>query len=421
MKVLFTSFLLAILFPLFSIAQEYSTSVTLTSQTDEILTLQSIALAEKKKTAEDMAIRSAFYTLLYRGVNGYNNGKPMVQHDNKYYTDKLLTTRYGMFVRQSTPLAETVRETNSKKYKAMVEVNIMIKSLVKDMVFEKVMDNPLSEQTMEDTKEEIGLPSITVVPYKHDEDTYKQILQNDFDRRIAVSRVQNGFNQLGVTTVDFEARLESILRSQDFNVGTERNMESRLLQYTGADVYVIVDLKKDINTQLGSRVSLIMKAYETASGNILATRQDWTNRFLTSDLDKLCVYAVDDQLKGFLADIAVNFARAVKDGTSVVLRISRGKGSTTTLSSPVGNSGTALSSSIRHWVRTHSQNGRYHLQGVVDNEMVFDDVKIPAKDEDGLPMDAAQFGDNLLFYISETLGVKCQIKVDGKTIYITLT
>ena len=203
MKVLFTSFLLAILFPLFSIAQEYSTSVTLTSQTDEILTLQSIALAEKKKTAEDMAIRSAFYTLLYRGVNGYNNGKPMVQHDNKYYTDKLLTTRYGMFVRQSTPLAETVRETNSKKYKAMVEVNIMIKSLVKDMVFEKVMDNPLSEQTMEDTKEEIGLPSITVVPYKHDEDTYKQILQNDFDRRIAVSRVQNGFNPLGVTTVDF--------------------------------------------------------------------------------------------------------------------------------------------------------------------------------------------------------------------------
>ncbi len=413
------SFLLLLL-PLTVVAQEYSTAVTLVSHNDEVLTLQSIALSDKKKTAEEMAVRSAFYTLLYRGVSGFNNSKPLVQHDNKYYTDKLLTNRYTMFVRSSNPIADTEREATSRQYKAQVEVVVLIKSLVRDLVFEKLMDEPLSEKTMEDTKEEIGLPSITVVPYKKDDESYKEILQSDFDRRIAVSRVQNGFNQLGVTTVDFEARMEAIWRSQDFNANVEESDEGRLLQNTGADVYVIVDLQKDISQQEGSRVSLVMKAYETASGNVLASRQEWTNRFHTSDLDQLCVYAVDGQLKGFLDDIALNFARMVKAGTSVVLKISRGAGSATTLNSTVGDTGYQLSNAIRRWVRSNSQDGRYHLQGVVENEMIFDDVKIPSKDADGLPMDAAQFGDNLLYYLNATLGVKCEMKLDGKTIYITL-
>lgn len=163
-----------------------------------------------------------------------------------------------------------------------------------------------------------------------------------------------------------------------------------------------------------------MKAYETASGNILASRQDWTNRFYTSDLDQLCMYAVDSQLKGFLDDVALNFARTIKEGTSVVLRISQGAGSTTNLNSSVGGTGYVLSNAIRRWVRENAQDGRYHLQGIVAEEMIFDDVKIPSKDVDGLPMDAAQFGDNLLYYLNMDLKVPCEMKLDGRTIYIIL-
>ncbi len=404
-----------------AIAQtEYSNAVTFVSQTDEVLTVQSIGLSEKKKTAPEMAVRSAFYTLLYRGISGYNNGKPLVTNDNKYYTDKLLTLRYNMFVRSKRELTAPEKDVSGDYYKSQVEIEILIKSLVKDMVFEKVMDNPLSEVTMEDTKAEIGLPSITVIPYKKDDESYKQILQEDFDRRIAVSRVQNGFNQLGVTTIDFEGRMEAVWRSQDFNASAAESDESRLLQSTGSDVNVIVDIKKDISAQEGSRISLVMKAYETASGNILASRQDWTNRFHTNNLDQLCIYAVDAQLKGFLDDIALNFARSIKSGTSVMLKISRTPESTTNLNSTVGDAGYQLSNAIRRWVRSNAQDGRYHLQGVVADEMIFDDIKIPSKDVDGLPMDAAQFGDNLLYYLNNTLKVKCQLKLDGRTIYITL-
>lgn len=400
--------------------EEYSTSAILVNASDKVLTLQSYGMSEKKKDAVPNAIKSAFYTLFFRGVNGYNNNKPLIQRNNQYYIDKFLDNRYEMFVKSSKVLEGPDKNSDTKQYKAEVEIAILIDGLIKDLVFEKLMDAPLSEMTMEDTKQEIGLPSIMVVPYKTEEETYQSILQNDFDRRLAVSKVQNGFNQLGVTTVDFEGKLNATWRSTDFNANTEDSDEKSMLMNSGADVYVIVDIKKDISETNGSRISLIMKAYETASGNVLASRENWTNRFHTTNLDVLCAYAIDGELKGFLDDVALNFARAIGEGTSVVLHIAKSSDSALNLNSKVGPNNYILSSVIRRWVRANAQNGRAHLQGLVAETMIFDDVKIPSKDADGLPMDAALFGDNLLYYLNSEMGVPCEMKLDGKTIYITL-
>lgn len=396
--------------------EEYSTSVSLINQSEEILTVQSIGLSDKKKHVVNMAIKSAFYTLFYRGINGYNGGKPLITNNNLYYYEKFMNSRYMMFVSNYTE--GEIEKVNQKQFKIQAEVNIQIKSLIKDLVFEKLMERPLSDVSMEETKQEIGLPSITVVPYKTDEENYQQVLQDDFDRRMAVSRVQQGFNQLGATTIDFESKLAAAWRSADFNSETADSDEKRLLRTTGADVYVIVDLKKDISAEAGSRVSLNMKAYETVSGNILSATQEWTNRFHTTDLDRLCVYAVEGQLKMFLDDIALNFAKQIEGGSSVVLRISQGTNAQNSLSTMIDNS--TLSNAIRRWVRQNSKNGQYHVQGVVAEEMIFDDIKIPSLDVDGLPMDPAQFGDNLMFYLNSELKIPCEMKLDGRSIYITL-
>lgn len=397
---------------------EYSTSVTLVDHNDEILTVTSIGLSDKKKDAVDMAIKSAFYTLFYRGVNGYNDDKPLVTKDNSYYFNNFMKSRFMMFVRDYSVQGEVENLKRQKQYKATVRVVIQIKSLVKDLVMEKLMEKPLDQITMQDTKEEIGLPSITVVPYKTDEQNYKEILQSDFDRRVAVSKVQDGFNKLGVNTVDFEAKLNAMWRSVDFNAATADSEEKRLLKNSGADVYVVVDIKKDISATEGSRVALIMTAYLTATGNVLASKQEWTNRFNTTALDQLVGIAVDGQLKDFLGDIKVNFARMIAEGNSVALHISKGENASADMNTEVDNS--TLSNVIRRWVRENAQDGRYHIQGVVAEEMIFDDIKIPPKDVDGLPMDPAQFGDNLLHYITRTLKIPASMKLDGRTIYITV-
>ena len=151
-----------------------------------------------------MAVRSAFYTLFYRGVNGYNGNKPLIQHDNSYYTKKFLTERYVMYVSAQTEIGEVERVSSTKKYKAQVEVQILIKALTNDLIFEKLMDKPLSDVSMEETNEEIGLPTITVVPYKQEGESYQEILQSDADIRMALAKGPEGFDLWGASTLAFE-------------------------------------------------------------------------------------------------------------------------------------------------------------------------------------------------------------------------
>lgn len=418
-KLLFSLFIFSLFFSATAFGQDYSTSVDILAQTDDVLSVQSVGISLKKKEAESMAVRSAFYTLLCRGISGYNSGEPLIQRNNQYYVDRLLTERYMMFTRGVELVGIEETKTSPKKFVATVRMDIAIKPLIKDLVFEKLMEEPLTEVSMVETKSEVGLPSITVVPYKLDTETYKEVLQSDADLRMAVARVQEGFNKLGATTVDFEGRLEAMWRSREFNMSAAQSEEKLLLDNSGTDVYVTVDFIKDVDPQ-GNRASLNMKAYETASGNLLSSSVGWTNRFMTDDFDMLCVMAVEQQIDSFLQDLALNFAKTIKGGKSVVLRITRSEESAYNLESPIGSAGYALSNIIRRWVRAESQDGQYHIQGIVADQMIFDDIKIPSVDRDGLPMDAAQFGDNLLYYLNSELGVPCRMKIDGMTIHITL-
>lgn len=398
-------------------AQSYSNDVTLLTENSDAVTLCSSGIDTKKKEALDMALKSAFHTLFFVGMEGVNGGKPLITNPNKIYTDNFMHTRYLYFVRSHEELS--CDRLPNKNYKSTVRLVVPLQQLIKELTTAGLMGKPLENITMEETQEEIALPSIMVVPYKKEGVTYKEVLANDFDRRMAVGKVQDGFNRKGVTTVDFEAKLNASMRSMEFQANDADSNDKQLLQNSGADVYVIVDLQKEIAAQ-GNRVALSMKAYETASGNVLASRQGWTNRFKTSALDRLCVLAVNDLLDGFLKDISMNFARKVTKGNSIVLKVSVGGGSLMSMSSQVGPNNYTLSTVIRQWVRKNALGGRYHLQGIVDEAMIFDNVQIPAKDADGLPLDAAQFGENLMFYLNEEVTVQCSNKIDGNTIYITI-
>ena len=265
----------------------------------------------------------------------------------------------------------------------------------------------------------IVLPSIMVVPYKKDGESYDAILQNDYDRRLAVGKLQAGFEGRNITTVDISAKIAAIKRRSEYEASTADSNDKQLLLTSGADVYVVVDLKKDIQPS-GSRVSLIMKAYETSSGSILASQDGFTRKFNTPAVDMLCSYAVEDNVGPFLAEIVKNLNKQFTDSKRIVLQISIAGSSMMSMSSQVGPNNYRLSDVIRQWVRSNSDKGKYHLQGVVEESMIFDYVMIPLKDSDGLMMDAAQYGFLLQYFLSEKQNVSCSNKIDGNTVYITI-
>ena len=399
-------------------ADEYLQMVSLLSSGGGKATFISAGIATDKKEVGVNAAKSVFYTLFYQGVAEINDGKPLVNKDNKLYTNSYFnsTGRYSFYV-------VSIEETEKPKkvagnYRANYNVTIYLGRLVNDLISNKVHVKDLTVDDIDDA-ESLTKPTITVVPFLKDGENYAAVLEKDYDRRIAVSRVQNGFESRDITTIDFLAKLQAEKRQQHYEENAAESNDRTLLLSSGADVYVTVDIQKETSTA-GTRVSLIMKAYERVSGDVLASKDGWTNRFRTTATDALCGYAVQDLLPSFLDDICKNFTQRISQGSRVVLRFAIDSSSSMTMSTQAGPNNYSLSNIIRQWVRKNSYKGKYHLQGIVDESMIFDYVTIPPKDADGLLMDAAQYAFLIESFLKEENGINCSSRIEGNTIFFTI-
>jgi len=399
-------------------ADDYLQLVSLLSEQDGKATFVSAGISNERREVQTNAAKSVFYTLFYQGVAGVNDGKPLINKENKLYTNSYFNSagKYSFYV-ESIEEVERPRRVEGN-YRANYNVTVYIVRLINDLITNKVHAQSPTLEDIDET-EALTKPTIMVVPFLKDGENYGSVLEGDYDRRIAVSRVQNGFESRDITTVDFLAKLQAEKRQQNYEANAAESNDRNLLLSSGADVYVTVDLQKDTSPQ-GSRVSLIMKAYERVSGDVLASKDGWTNRFKTSATDALCGYAVEDLLPAFLDDICRNFTQRITQGSRVVLRFAIDNSSSMTMNSTVGANNYSLSNTIRQWVRKNAYKGKYHLQGIVDEGMIFDYVTIPPKDADGLLMDAAQYAFMIESFLKEENGVNCSSRIEGNTIFFTI-
>lgn len=388
-------------------AQNYPQIVEFESSDDAVATFTSVGSASKAKGVQENAVQSLFYTLFYSGVDGVNGGEPLISKDNKEYVNTFLSSRYPLYVRTNEQLTEPQKNA-SKIFQGNYRITIVYGNLLKDLE-----RNGLRDKGTDPIKEGL-VPSIMVVPYKRDGETYASILESDFDRRIAVGKVQDGFKARNVSTVDVEAKLDATLRNVQFAANDADSNDKQLIMNSGADVYVVVDVKKDVNSS-GSQVSLILKAYETSTARVLASKDAITRRFANAGTDLLCSYAVTDNLPAFLDEICKNFSEQ-----RVALQFALDAASSMTMNDRVGSDNMPLSTLIHQWVGKNSQNGKFHLQGRVDTSIIYDYVMIPNRDADGQRMDAAQFSYKLEEWLNNTVGVPCYSRLDGTTVYITI-
>lgn len=377
----------------------------------------SMGQAPKKADAESNAVKSVIYTLFYQGVPGVGEGQPLITKENKLYTNSFFnsTARYTFYVAEVQE-SEKAKKVDGGQFRGQYRVSLYLDRLLRDLETNKVY---VSAKKRAQAEQPLLKPTIMVVPYKRDGESYSSILQSDFDRRVAVGKVQDGFNQRDITTIDLQGKLDAVRRRAAYeeNSRAADSNDKQLLLTSGANVYVTVDVHKDINPTNGSRVSLIMKAYETSTGRVLASKDATpVNRFNTTATDALCAYAVKDNLSAFLDDIC----RALEKTSGVVIQFAIDGSSSTTFNDRFGPNNYALRDILRQWVRKNAYKSQYHLQGITDEAMIFDNVKIPPTDADGLPMDAAQFTFQLESYLKEEQGVDCSTRVDGDNILVTI-
>lgn len=262
-------------------------------------------------------------------------------------------------------------------------------------------------------------PKIMVIPFTREGEDIRTILEEDVNRRIAITKIKEGFDSRGFTTVDFVGKLKAAKDNIVFTSDNQSDIKSQIIEMSGADVYVQAEVSV-LKSETGNAVTLVLSGYEASTGNSLSNKVGESSKFYTDDIGKLASRAVENCVEDFLNTLQLKFNDIVNNGKSVIVDISFDAGSEHKMSSEVGADGLPLSDQLELWMEKNAYKNNYHIQGTTDVKMIFDDVRIPLKD----PATGNNYNPNKfaleLFKYFKTLGMQAVKDVKGNTIYITI-
>jgi hypothetical protein len=262
-------------------------------------------------------------------------------------------------------------------------------------------------------------PKIMVIPFTKEGEDLRSILESDVNKRVAISKIKESFDSRGFNTVDFVAKLKAAKDNNTFTSDNQTDIKTQILQMSGADIYVVaeVDVQKGSS---GSSVRLILTGFEISTGNSLSNKVGESGKFFTEDIGKLASKAVESVSEDFLNVMQAKFTEIVTNGKSVIIDFSFSTDSQYTMASEIGSDGLPLSDQIEMWMEKNAYKNNYHIQGTTDLKMIFDDVRIPLKDQ----TTGANYNPNKfaleIFKFLKTLGLQPAKDVKSNSIYITI-
>ena len=261
-------------------------------------------------------------------------------------------------------------------------------------------------------------PKIMVIPYVKEGEDLRTILENDVNKRIALTKIKEAFDSRGFTTVDFVAKLKSAKDNNIFNSDNQTDVKDQIIQMSGADIYVEAEVNEN-HSNSGNSVNLRLNAYEASTGNSLSNKFGDSGKFYTDDFAKLTSKAAESISQDFLNVMQSKFTDIVNNGKSVIMDISFAQGSATKMSSEIAPENLPLSDQIELWMEKNAYKNNYHIQGTTDLRMIFDDVKIPLKDSTGKNYNPNKFALEI-FKFFRSLNLQVEKDIKGNTIYITI-
>ncbi|HMJ48369.1 MAG TPA: DUF6175 family protein [Ferruginibacter sp.] len=262
-------------------------------------------------------------------------------------------------------------------------------------------------------------PKIMVIPYTKEGEDIRTVLEADVNRRVAVTKVKESFDNRNFTTVDFTAKLKSAMDDQLFTSTSLTDLKTQLVEMSGADIYVEVEVPPMVATGGGNSARLILTGYDASTANSLSNKVCESPKFFTSDYGALVTKALGTCSEEFLNTMQVKFSDIVENGRSVKINFTLAQGSKYKFSTELQPEGLPFSDVLEAWMSDNSLKNNYHIQGTTDLKMLFDDVRIPLKDEKGRNYNPNQFALKI-FQFLKTKGMSSAKEIKNGTIFITI-
>ena len=261
-------------------------------------------------------------------------------------------------------------------------------------------------------------PKIMVVPFTKEGEDIRTILEEDVNKRIVLTKIKEAFDSRGFTTVDFFGKMKSLSKVNGLAMDNQSDLKTMIIQQSGADIYVDAEINVLLSGS-GNSVKVIITAYDISTGNSLSNKVGESGKFYTDDIGKLASKAIESQADDFLNIMQTKFSDIVLNGRSINVSIGFAQTSQYSMSSEIGNEGLTLSDELELWMSENAYKNNYHIQGTTDKQMIFDDVRIPLKDQNGNNYNINKFGLELMKF-TRKLGLQISRDISNNTLVITI-
>jgi macrodomain Ter protein organizer (MatP/YcbG family) len=225
-------------------------------------------------------------------------------------------------------------------------------------------------------------PTIMVIPFTPSGQDLRQNFESNELLRVAIAKVKDAFDQRGVNTIDFRAKLKQMNNAEALQSEQKKSIKDDVIAISGADVYVEIEANANYSSS-GNSVNVIMTAYDAFSGESYANKVSNSPKFYTTNYEKLVEKAVELEVPNLLSTIQEKFADIQQNGRTITVKVGIGEKSKFKLDMEVDKEGNLLSDIIEDFIKDNSYKNKYHLQGISDNRINFDLVKVPLKDDLG--------------------------------------
>jgi len=232
-----------------------------------------------------------------------------------------------------------------------------------------------------------------------------------------VTKAKEALDAEGIPTIDFRAKLKQTKMDASVMAGNQSSIKQRVIELSGADIYVEVEaaVMEDAD---GSAVTVTATAYDAFSGQVLASNVGTTKKYYTYNFERLAQKAIDHFIKDFTENIRHKFGMILQEGRTIVVNIGFDENAETDMDEELED-GSLLSDAIEDWLGANAWEGLYHLQGVTATTMIFDEVRIPVKDQAGRNFRVTKFAAKLRNFLKKQ-GLEATRDVVGTKIYITI-
>jgi hypothetical protein len=234
---------------------------------------------------------------------------------------------------------------------------------------------------------------------------YKQVFQEDTEINQVISKIGALMIERGFPLKDAEQELKAIeARSAEDNMTASAKSSSSITESpldklkNKAKADIIIQIWWKINkTDQGNSVSFTLEAFDAFTSKRIASSTGIGAPNNTDIVPVLLQKAILTNIDPFVTQLQSHFDDMFSNGREIIITVKRWNSWDKNLETEVN--GEEITDYINKWMQQNTLKGRFSMNDASENNIRFDQVRIPLFDANNSAVDARQFAKGLQKYL----------------------